>query len=397
MTYSADRLAHARSLADQIVAWRRDIHMHPELGFQEFRTAKLVAEALTDMGIEAETGVGKTGVVARIGEGKPVIGIRADMDALPINEENDVEYASQTANTMHACGHDAHTAILLGVARMLTELPPEERPAGEIRLLFQPSEEGQDEEGKSGAMRMIDDNALDGVDHVIALHVASGLESGKIEVRKGYAMANADAFKATIYATGGHGASPHRGTDPIFILAQLINAIYGIRARRINPVRPAVISIGAVHAGDANNVIPAEVFLNGTIRSYDEETRQQLLEELERAFGIVRALGGDYKLDIMTGYDATYNDPEIAELIENIASEMIGEDKLEPAEAAMGAEDFGYMTQIAPGVMFNLGTKYDDKERPHHTPVFNIDEEAFPLGAALLAETALRLLKQKTG
>ena len=162
MAYHPDRLEHARSLADQINAWRRDIHMHPELGFQEYRTAKLVAEALTDMGIEAETGVGITGVVARIGEGKPVIGIRADMDALPIDEENEVDYKSQTSNVMHACGHDAHTAILLGVARMFTEMPESERPQGEIRLLFQPSEESQDAEGKSGAMRMIDDRALEG-------------------------------------------------------------------------------------------------------------------------------------------------------------------------------------------------------------------------------------------
>lgn len=392
--YSPDRLEHARSLQDQIVSWRRDIHMHPELGFEEYRTAKLVAETLTEMGIEAETGIGITGVVARIGEGKPVIGIRADMDALPIDEENEVEYKSQTGHKMHACGHDAHTAILLGVARMLTEMPASERPKGEIRLLFQPSEERQDAEGKSGAMRMIDDGALEGVDHVIALHMASGMESGKIEIRSGYAMANADAFTATIYGTGGHGASPHRGTDPIFMLAQLLNAIYGIRARRINPVQPAVISIGSIHAGDANNVIPAEVRLNGTIRSYSDEIRQQLHDELERAFGVVKALGGDYKLEIFKGYDATYNDPEIAKLIEEVTADMIGADRLEPAEAGMGAEDFGYMTKLAPGAMFMLGAKYDDQNRGHHTPTFNIDESTFPIGAAMLVETAFRLMKR---
>ncbi|MAS36025.1 MAG: peptidase M20 [Anaerolineaceae bacterium] len=396
MAYSPNRLEHARSLQDQIVAWRRDIHIHPELGFQEYRTAKMVAEALNEMGIEAETGVGITGVVARIGEGKPVIGIRADMDALPIQEENDVDYASQNAHTMHACGHDAHTAILLGVARMLSEMPEEDRPAGEIRLLFQPSEEQQDSEGKSGAMRMIDDGALEGVDHVIALHVASGTESGKIEIRSGYAMANTDAFNAKIIGTGGHGAAPHRGTDPIFMLAQLINAIHGIRARRINPVHPAVISIGAVHAGDACNVIPAEVELNGTIRSYSEEIRQDLHRELEAAFGVVKALGGDYELEIIPGYDATYNDPEVAKLIESITSDMLGADRLEPAEPGMGGEDFGYMTKLAPGAMFYLGAKYDDQLRAHHTPVFNIDESAFPVGAAMLVETAYQLAKRAT-
>ncbi len=395
MAYSPDRMEHARSFEDQIIAWRRDIHMHPELGFQEFRTAKLVAEALTDMGIEAETGVGKTGVVARIGEGQPVIGIRADMDALPIQEEHETAYTSQNANVMHACGHDAHTAILLGVARMLTELPAEERPAGEIRLFFQPSEEGQDREGKSGAIRMIEDGALEGVDHTLALHVSSGTEAGMIEVRSGYGWANQDSFEATVLATGGHGASPHQGTDPWLMVAQLINSIYGIRARRIDPMEPAVISIGGIHGGDASNVIPAEVKINGTIRSFNSEIREQLLVELETAFGIVKALGGDYQLKINRGYDATYNDPEVAELVTSVAQNIVGPDRMKAPVAGMGAEDFGYMTQLAPGVMFNLGAKYDDTDRPHHTPVFDIDESSFALGAAILTESALQLAKQK--
>jgi amidohydrolase len=280
---------------------------------------------------------------------------------------------------------------------MLTELPPEERPAGEIRLLFQPSEEGQDSDGKSGAIRMIEDGALEGVDHTLALHVASGTDAGKIEVRSGYSMANVDSFHATIHATGGHGAAPHRGTDPWFMLAQLINAIYGIRARRVDPMEPAIISIGGVHGGDATNVIPAEVRINGTMRSFDAEVRQQLLDELEAAFGVVKALGGDYELRIERGYDATYHDPTIAELITSIASDMIGADNLNPPKAVMGAEDFGYMTKLAPGVMFNLGAKYDEQSRPHHTPVFDIDESSFALGAAILAESALQLSKQKVG
>jgi amidohydrolase len=395
MTYHPDRLEHARSLQDQLIAWRRDIHAHPELGFEEYRTAKLVAETLNSLGIEAQTGVGKTGVVARLGEGKPVIGIRADMDALPILEDNPVDYASQNPYVMHACGHDAHTAILMGVAQMLTEIPASERPSGEIRLLFQPCEEKQDEEGKSGAMRMIEEGALDGVDHVIALHVASGLEAGKIEIRSGYAMANADMFTATIYGTGGHGASPHRGTDPVFMLAQLLNVIYGIPSRRINPVQPCVISIGTIHAGVANNVIPAEITLTGTIRSYNDETRKQLHDELEKAFGVVKALGGDYELKIDTGFDATYNDPAVSKLIEQVTGDLLGADRLEPPEAGMGAEDFGYMTRLAPGAMFMLGAKYDDMDRGHHTPVFNIDESVMPVGAAMLVETAFRLLQQK--
>ncbi len=394
MTWHPDRLEHARSLADRIVAWRRDFHRHPELGFEEFRTARKVAETLNELGFEAETGVGRTGVVARIGEGKPVVGIRADMDALPIDEENDVEYRSQTPNVMHACGHDAHTAILLGVATMLSEIPESERPPGEIRLLFQPAEEMQDEEGLSGGMRMIDDRALEGVDNVLALHMASGIESGKIEICSGYAMANHDAFHAVIHGDGGHGAAPHTGTDPVFMLAQIINAIFGIRARRIDPVQPAIISIGTIHCGIASNVIPAAIEISGTIRSYDSDIREQQFAELESALGIARAMGGDYELEIKSGYDATYNDPEISAIIENIATEMAGPDVLHPPQAMLGAEDFGFMTQLAPGAMFQLGAKYDDRERGHHTPVFDIDESSFPLGAAVLLETAFRLLRK---
>lgn len=386
-------LDQAREMQPQITAWRRDIHMHPELSFQEFRTARLVVDTLNEMGIEVTAGVGKTGVVARIGEGHPIIGIRADMDALPIHEANDVPYASQTPGVMHACGHDAHTAMLLAVARLLTE--KKDRPTGEIRLLFQPSEEDEDTEHKSGAVRMIEDGAMEGVDAVIALHVASGIPTGQIRIASGYNSASVDSFTATIIGEGGHGAYPHQTTDPIFILAQVINAIHGIRARRVNPVRSAVISIGSVHAGEANNVIPNEVKMIGTIRSYDDETRHQLWTELERAFSVARALGGDYKLDISKGYPSQYNDPEVANLIRDISREVLGEEGLYPDEPGMGAEDFSYMTQLAPGAMFSLGAQYDNMKRPHHSPIFDLDENAFPIGAAILAETACRLLEIK--
>ncbi len=386
-------LEQAQEMQPQITAWRRDIHIHPELSFQEFRTARLVVDTLNAMGIEVTTGVGKTGVVARIGEGHPVIGIRADMDALPIQEANDVPYASQTPGVMHACGHDAHTAMLLAVARLLTE--KKDRPAGEIRLLFQPSEEDEDTEHKSGAVRMIEDGAMEGVDTVIALHVASGIPTGQIRIASGYNSASVDSFAATIIGEGGHGAYPHQTIDPIHILAQVINAIHGIRARRINPVRSAVISIGSVHAGEANNVIPNEVKMTGTIRSYDDETRHQLWAELERAFSVSRALGGDYKLEISKGYPSQYNDPEVAALIRDISKEALGEEGLYPDEPGMGAEDFSYMTNLAPGAMFSLGAQYDNMRRPHHSPIFDLDENAFPIGAAILAETACRLLKLK--
>lgn len=386
-------LERARTLQDQIVAWRREVHKHPELGFQEHRTARLVADTLRAMGLRVETGLGKTGVVGHLGKGRPAVGIRADMDALPLQEANDVPYASQTPGVMHACGHDTHVGILLGVAKLLSEM--EDRPAGDIRFLFQPCEETQDDEGKSGSVRMVEEGALASLDAVIALHIASDIPAGKVEIGGGYATAAVDTFYATLVGAGCHGAYPHKGVDPIFILAQVINAVHGVRARRINPVRPAVISIGSLHAGDADNVIPNEVKMSGTIRSYDEETRQQLWEELEKALGVARALGGDYQLTIEKGFPSLYNDPQVAEVIRQVAEEMLGADGLHPPEPGMGAEDFSYMARQAPGAMFSLGAQIGDKSRPHHSPIFDVDESAFPIGAAVLAETACRLLRLK--
>jgi amidohydrolase len=386
-------LDKAQQIRDKLVAWRREFHMHPELGFEEQRTARRVAETLAEMGLEVQTGVGKTGVIGFLGEGRPVIGIRGDMDALPIHEENDVPYASQTPGVMHACGHDGHTAMLLGVAELLSQMP--DRPPGQVRFLFQPSEERSDEENKSGGLRMVEEGALDEVDAVIALHVASEQPAGKVQIGGGYATAAEDSFFITLTGTGGHGAYPHQGIDPTFILAQVLNAIHGIRARRISPIKPAALSIGSIHAGAVTNVIPSRVEISGTVRTYDEETRARIKDELVRALEVARALGGDFELKVREGYPATYNDPAVADLIRQTAIEMLGEEGLLPAEPGMGAEDFSYMTQKAPGAMFSLGAKYDDQDRPHHTPVFDISEDALPVGAAMLAEVTCRLLREK--
>ncbi len=385
-------LEEARALEEQIIAWRRDIHMHPELGFKETRTSRLVADNLREMGIEVEVGIGITGVVARIGEGRPAIAIRADMDALPIQETNDVPYASQTPGVMHACGHDAHTAILLSVAKMLNTMP--DRPAGELRLLFQPSEEQWDEELKSGATRMIDDGALEELDAVIALHVDSQMAAGKIEMGDGHTMAAVDVFRATITGEGCHGAMPHTGIDPIYIQAQVVNAIQGIRSRRLKPTEASVITIGSIHGGSAPNIIPNAVEFVGTLRSYNEEIRVQIHEELDKAFGVARALGGDYTLTIERGYPALYNDPSVAGLIRQVAAEAVGADNINPAEPIMGAEDFAYMARKAPGAMFMLGAQIGDDNRPHHNSNFDIDESTLHIGAAMLAETACRLLDE---
>lgn len=384
-------LARARELEPQITAWRRDIHMHPELGFEETRTARLVADTLREIGLEVETGVGITGVVARIGDGNgPNIGIRADMDALPIQEANEVAYKSQTPGVMHACGHDAHTAILLGVATMLHEMP--NRPAGQIRLLFQPSEERADAQGKSGATRMIEDQALENLDAVIGLHVHSLKKSGTVHITAGYVTAAVDSFEATITGIGCHGAAPESGIDPIYIQAQVINAIQGIRARRLKPTEPSVITVSSVHGGDAFNIIPDSVSLRGTLRSYNEETRSNIHVELENAFSVAQALGGDYTLKIMCGPPGIYNTPEVSDVIHQVSLDSIGEANTLKMEPMMGAGDFAFMVQKAPGAMVYLGAKKDAVNRPHHSPLFDIDESALPVGAAVLAETAIRLM-----
>ena len=388
-----DFLAKATEIEEQIIAWRREIHKNPELGFEEMQTANLVATALREMGVEAEVGVGHTGVVARIGNGEgPRIGIRADMDALPLDEQVDLPFKSQVAGKMHACGHDAHTAMLLGVARVLHDVP---NLNGEVRLLFQPSEEDWKKYGYSGATAMIRDSALDDLDAVIAIHTASLVPAGEIEVAYGVASAAADMFYATIIGEGTHGASPHTGVDPIWLQAQVINAVQAIRSRFTDPTSGSVISFGAIHGGSAPNIIPNEVKLNGTIRTFDEEIREQVHRDLEKAFSVARSLGGDYELEISKGYPSMYNDPEIAKVIQDVATEMVGAEKARERKPGMYGEDFSYMQHKAPGAMFSLGAKYDDQHRPHHSPYFALGEEAFKYGTAVMAETAVRLLQQK--
>lgn len=393
-------LDKANAIASEIIRLRRDIHAHPELAFQEVRTAQLVAETLREIGgIDIRTGVGKTGVVGQLGTGDgPTIGIRADMDALPINEATGLPFASKNPGVMHACGHDAHTAILLGVAHLLKQEFAEGNLRGNVRFLFQPAEEAQDEEGLSGAPRMINDGALDGVDHVIALHVDSGLPVGNITIREGASSAAVDSFRGWITGSGGHGAYPHLGTDPLWMLLPVMQALHGIVARRINPMHPAVVSLGVVRGGTASNVIPAEVYLEGTLRSFDPQVREQLIAEVERAFAVARAVGGDYRLEIERGYPAGHNDATVSEWISATITDLIGAGAIDRSRTGMGAEDFAYMTQKAPGAMFMLGAAIDDGvSRGHHTPIFDIDERALPIGAAILAETARRYLAGGVG
>ena len=382
----------AKEIQGDIINWRREIHQNPELSFQELKTAELISKNLQEMGLKVKTGVAKTGVVGVLGEGKPAIGIRADMDALPLQEENQVPYASNTEKVMHACGHDSHVAMLLGAAKLLSSMP--DRPEGEIRFLFQPSEEAWDENGYSGGMLMVEEGALDGLDAVFGTHVDSMSESGKVLIGSGYVTAAVDSFDAVIKGIGCHGAYPHGGIDPTFALAQVINAIHGIRARRVDPLEPAVISIGSIHAGAVHNIIPEDVKVQGTMRSYDENVRQQLIDELKKAFAVSHALGCQSEVKILKGYPSTYNDPEISDTIQGAAQDLFGEESLAFQKPGMGAEDFAYMARKTKGAMFSLGVKIGDRPRPHHSPFFDIDESALSMGSALMAETAVRLLKQ---
>jgi len=381
----------ARALQDQLSAWRREVHRHPELGFQERRTAELAAAALRKMGIPTETGIGRTGLVGRLGTGRPAIGLRADMDALAIEEVNDVPYRSKTPGVMHACGHDAHTAMLLGAASILTDVA--ERPPGEIRFLFQPSEEGWDEEGKGGAVRMIEDGALDGLDAVIALHVDPALPSGSVGMRSGYVWAGVDPYDATIIGAGAHSAAPHHGINPIVLLARVIDAIQAIPSLHTDPLQPAIVSCEAVHGGSSSGVIPERVTLHGNIRYYDPATRRALREALERALGVARALGGEYELTVREPYPATYNDPALSDLVRVCACEIVGEAHVLEAEPSMAGEDFGWMSSRIPGAYFKLGVEIEGREIHYHQPTFDLDEAALPVGSAVLAASALRFLE----
>jgi amidohydrolase len=383
-------LDEARAIKEQLSQWRRTIHRQPELGFDVQRTAELVATVLAELGLDVRTGVGKTGVVGILGEAsRPAIAIRADMDGLPIQEENAVEYASQTQGRMHACGHDGHTAMALGAAWLLSrrELP------GQVRFVFQPAEETADAEGVSGAPRMIADGALDGVEAVIALHVDPAIEAGHICAGEGRVGAAVDTFRAHILGRGAHGAYPHQAIDPIWLAAHVLNALYAIPARRIAPLEPAVVSVGVIRGGSIDNVIPDTVYLEGTLRSFTDDVREQLIREVKNALAVTRALGGDYRLAIERGYPSTYNDPTVVGWLRRVGADLLGSDKVITTQKTMGAEDFSYMAQVAKGAMARLGVKPPGGEaRRLHTSTFDLDEAALPIGAAILAETARRFV-----
>jgi amidohydrolase len=383
-------MQRAQDIMNLLAGWRREFHQHPELGFQENRTSGRVAEVLRSLGYRVRTGVGRTGVVGEHGQGGRIVAIRADMDALPIQEATGVSYASQVPGVMHACGHDAHTAIALGTATLLAG----EAFPGTVRFLFQPAEEVLDEEGVSGAPRMIEDGAMEGVSGVLGLHVQASLPVGKVSMAAGLAAAGVDSFSAAILGRGGHAAYPHKVVDPVYMAAHVILAIQGIASRRLDPFDPAVVSIGSIHGGHVSNVIPEQVEFKGTLRYTRPAVQEQLHAEIDRAFRVAQTLGGDYRLEFEVGYPPSVNDEGMVMLLREVATDLLGEEGLAPPERGMGAEDFGFFSALAPGAMFNLGCRIEGDERVGHSPRFDIDERCLPVGTSVLTAAALRFLQQ---
>ena len=358
---------------EEIVRLRRDFHMHPELGFEEQRTLKIVEEYLKELGIKTKR-MATTGVVGYLDNGGNItIALRADMDALPIQEENDVPYKSRYPGKMHACGHDAHTAMLLVAAKILSQ----RKLKGNVRFLFQPAEEGL-----NGAKRMIDDGALKGVDKIIGLHVWAELPSKVIAISPGPIMASVDHFKIIIRGKGGHGASPHQTNDPILCASSLITSLQSIVSRNISPLESAVVTVGKISGGTAFNIIPENVEMEGTVRTFSEEVRSLI----ERRLGeIVKhhslALGCRGELIYKKLNSATVNDEELAQIGKEVASKIT---RVVEQKKTMGGEDFSEYARIIPGLFVYLGIRNEEKGiiYPHHNPRFNIDEDALPYGTA---------------
>ena len=385
-------LQRAKALAPRLSSLRRDIHKHPELSFQEYRTAELIADALRELGVPFDTGVGKVGVVGYLGTAGPIVALRADMDALPMQELNKVDYASQIPNIMHACGHDAHVACLLGAAMLLRDMEFQ----GQVRLLFQPSEEGMDAEGKSGAQRMIEDGAMEGVEAIFGLHVESLHELGTIHVSEGPVAASLDDFKLAVTGVATHAASAYQGIDAILLTAQVVSALHTIISRRIPPAKLGAISIGTIHGGTRRNTLADRVEMEGTVRCYEPQVRQTLLAEVKRASELARTLGGDYELTFSGGYPAVVNDASLTALVQSVAVQLLGEDAVRAMEPDPGSEDFSYFLQKAPGCYFLLGVRTPGAPQCYlHSPYFDMDESALPIGAAMLAQTALAYLESR--
>jgi amidohydrolase len=373
-----------------LITHRRELHASPELSFKEDETARYIAERLDTLGVDKLTqGVGGTGVVAEIRGARPgrSVLVRADMDGLPLTETADVPFRSTRAGVMHACGHDVHMAIALELARWLAdrrhELP------GMVRFAFQPAEEQA-----GGAKAMIDAGVLTGIDRVLGLHVWSQLPTGHVAVPQGVVMASADMFTVIIRGRGGHGAQPHLTIDAVVIAAQVVTALQTLVSRETSPGSPVVITLGSVHGGTAANIVAGEVVIQGTLRTFDAELRRHLLARIAQvAEGIAGTMRGSSEFRHDSGTPPTINDPAIARLVSEAATNVVGKDAVVPLEPLMVGEDFAYFLEARPGCFFMVGGAPEGLPVVHHTPEFRIDERCLPIGLQVMTAAALRLLQ----
>lgn len=382
------------SIVERVIKLRRHFHQYPELGMEEYNTAQLVAQILKELNLEVREGIAKTGVIGFLQGGRPgkTVLLRADMDALPIQDQKNVPYASKITNCMHACGHDAHTAILLGVAMVLSkkraELP------GNVKFVFQPAEETV-----GGAKQMIEEGVIDvfsRADYALALHMDSSIPTGEIAISRGLSNAASDMISLEITGEGTHGAYPHKGIDVIVMAGQFLANVQSIISRNVDPTETAVLTFGSIKAGEAGNVIPDSVKLKGILRTLRKEVRDQVLNNLRNHLqGLITMHGGSFQLDVVEGYPSLINNPDIAGLVIEIAKEILGEDKVHIVKKpSMGVEDFAYFLQKLPGVMWYLGCRNEEKGviYPGHNPKFDIDEDALEIGIRIQTEAVLRLL-----
>lgn len=374
---------------DLLIQTRRDLHRHPEIGFQEFRTAGIVAERLRAAGYEVRTGIAQTGVVGTLhggaGDGRTLL-LRADMDALPVTEETAHDFRSTVDGTMHACGHDAHVAVGLAVAERLARARG--AWAGTVKYMFQPAEEGL-----GGALGMIEAGVLDGVDAALGLHVWLGLESGVVGVVPGPQMAGALEFSVTIRGRGGHGAMPHETVDALHAAAQVVVALQSIVSRTVPPLEPAVVTVASMHAGSVHNVIAETASLLGTMRAFDPALLADLPRRAERVIaGICAAMGAEYAFHHRMEAVPTVNDPALAELVRREAVALVGADRVrtDPDVRTMAAEDFGDVLARVPGCYFFVGGRNEARgmTHPHHSPRFDLCEDSMPVAVSVLEAAA---------
>jgi len=375
------------ALAEDVIAVRRDLHMHPELGFAEHRTAGIVAARLRALGYDVHEGIGTTGVVGLLRGTRPgrTIMLRADMDALPLQEERDHAYRSRVDGAMHACGHDGHVAILLGAAALIADR--REELAGTVCLVFQPAEEGL-----GGAKAMLDDGLIErfGIERAYGLHLNSKYPTGILGFREGPFYASSDSIEIDVLGVGGHGSAPHDAVDPIWAASNIVVGLQQMVARKIDPLQPAVVSICAIHGGTIHNVIPRTCTLLGTVRAFDDEVRSAMPERIERVVeSCCSAAGATYRFRYLWRYPVTVNDTDQTAYARALAIRHFGDDRVVEASRLMGAEDFSFYAQRVPACIYALGCRGGaESSHPHHSSLFDIDESALATGVAMMAALA---------